>query len=163
MIKYGVIPEEIIAAADIENMKTLFLDAEPQNVFNEKDIEDIDLEHAERKQLVTKHYRKVSRGCFTETQRKLLELCENTAVSVVARLLRTVKEFKTIESILYSRDGSQERQKLHADLSNVLACSAALVLVALEPGTTFIMCRGSHQESGILKKNRLNVFQEFMS
>jgi hypothetical protein len=147
MVKFKAIPENLILAANIASMKDNFLASNNHIVFNAKDISQITAADAERRQLVTKHYEEVARSGFTKAQKNLLKRCEEIVTSIVANLLRDIDKFKTIESLLYSRDGSKERQKLHVDLADELKEIAALALVCLEPNTTFIMCRGSHKES----------------
>jgi len=158
MVKYGAISRKLIRAANLKDMKARFLRSNPRAVFNSNNVEHIKVEDAERFQLVTKEYEKVQRGAFTRAQRKLLETCEAEVLKVVQDLLPEIPHFKTIESILYSRDGSVERQKLHADLDDTMAESGALALVALEPHTTFIMCGGSHSNPEILETRNVHCF-----
>jgi len=155
MVHRQAIPMDLIKNANIGEMKSLFSAAEPDVVFNARPVEEIKPRDAERLQLVTKKYTVIKRDIFTEAQKLLLKTCERTVVEKVKKLLSNIKKFKTIESVLYSRPNSHERQKLHADLSDELADHAALALIALEPNTTFVMCKNSHQEAASLQ--RLNM------
>jgi len=147
MVHIKAIPPELILAADIPQMKSIFKRVKAAIVFNAKPVEKIDPKKAERKQLVTKHYDLINRERFTEEQKGLLTYCEATVKEFIEKLLPAVEEFKMIESVLHSRSNSKERQQLHADLGDELKDSAALALVALEDNTGFIMCRGSHLDS----------------
>jgi len=139
-----VIPKELIRAANIKNMKVVFSKGKAATIFNAKSVEKIDPKKAERKQLVTKHYKKMQRGGFNKAQKNLLKKCEAIVKKLVGKLLPAVKKLKTIESVLHSRHHSKERQKLHVDLDESFSESAALALVALEANTSFVMCRGTH-------------------
>jgi ectoine hydroxylase-related dioxygenase (phytanoyl-CoA dioxygenase family) len=150
MVKFRVISEARIAEANISTMKNRFLAAKNLIVFNSKDVDEIEPDDAERRQLVTKYYDSVSRGVFTKKQQSLLKFCERSVVKIVKELLPAVNKFKTIESVLHSRDESKERQKLHHDLPTELDDSSALALVAFEPNTTFIMLKGSHTGVGVV-------------
>lgn len=158
MVKYKVIPKKLINDADIAGMKALFEKASPNIVFNSMDIGQIRPEDAERFQIVSKEYQKIQRGAFTIAQKLLLETCENAVVGIVGKLLPHINKFKTVESVLFSRDHSQERQKLHADLDDALANSGALAIVALEPHTTFIICRKSHKSPEVLETDNVRCF-----
>jgi len=87
MVKYGVIPKQLIRAAKMKDMKARFSRANPRAVFNSTDVEHIRMEDAERFQKVTKEYEKVRRGAFTKAQKELLETCEEEVVKIVRRLL----------------------------------------------------------------------------
>jgi ectoine hydroxylase-related dioxygenase (phytanoyl-CoA dioxygenase family) len=152
MVRFKAIPEKLICDANIADMKTRFLSSNNHKVFNEQDVSQISETAAERRQLVTKHYSKVSRRGFSDKQKKLLRTCEGAVVEIVKELLPDVSAFKTIESVLYSRAGSKERQKPHVDLPETLNDCAALALIAFESNTTFIMFRGSHNMDDVVNR-----------
>jgi len=150
MVRFNAIPESLIRAANISNMKQRLLRSTPHNVFNATDINENTTSESERKQLVTKHYSQILRDPFNAKQKTLLETCEETVVEIIGKLLPNIAKFKTIESVLHSQDKSKERQRPHVDLSDELDEYAALSLIALEPNTTFIMFRSSHKKIGEL-------------
>jgi len=148
MVRSNAIDKNLIVRARISDMKKRFEKAQNVIVFNQKDSEEIAREDAERFQIVSKHYEEINRSIFSSNQQLLLETCEATTVDIVKQLIRDENNFKTIESVLYSKKGSKERQKPHMDLPDGLNSTAALAIICLEPNTRFIMLRGSHKGIG---------------
>ena len=102
---------------------------------------------------MSKHYDRIDRSIFSIDQKILLKTCEAITLDIVKQLIRDENNFKTIESVLYSKKGSKERQKAHIDLPDELNSTAALAIVCLEPNTRFIMLRGSHKGIGEVGSN----------
>jgi hypothetical protein len=153
MVRFNAIDKNLIARAKIIDMKKRFEKAQNVIVFNQKDSEEIPREDAERFQIVSKHYDRINRSIFSIDQKLLLKTCEAITVDIVKELIRDENNFKTIESILYSKRGSKERQKAHMDLPDELNSTAALAIVCLEANTRFIMLRGSHKGIGEVGSN----------
>jgi len=78
MVKFKAIPENLILAANISSMKDNFLARNNHVVFNAQDVSMITAADAERRQLVTKHYDKVSRSGFTKAQRSHINTTKDT-------------------------------------------------------------------------------------
>jgi hypothetical protein len=160
MVHLNAIDKNLIAEAKIPDMKKRFEKAHNLVVFNQKESNEIPVEKAERFQIVTKHYKRVNRAIFSEDQKLLLKTCEAITVNIVKQLIDEVDNFITIESVLYSKKGSKERQKPHMDLPVELNATAALAIVCLERNTRFIMLRGSHKGVGEVGKNNFpRVYQ----
>jgi len=153
MVQFNAIDKNLIRRARITDMKRRFEQAQNVIVFNQKDSEEIAREDAERFQIVSKHYDEINRSIFSSDQQLLLETCEAITIDIVKHLITDESNFKTIESVLYSKKRSKERQKPHMDLSDELDSTAALAIVCLEPNTRFIMLRGSHKGIGEVGSN----------
>jgi len=160
MVHFNAIDKNLIAEAKIPDMKKRFEKAHNLVVFNQKESNEIPIEEAERFQIVSKHYKRVNRAIFSDEQKLLLKTCETITVNIVKQLIDEVDNFKTIESVLYSKKGSKERQKPHMDLPVELNATAALAICCLERNTKFIMLRGSHKGIGEVGTNNFpRVYQ----
>jgi hypothetical protein len=150
MVRHKAIPEALIQAADIIDMKTRFLNSDNLIVFNQEDSHLISRDSAQRLQLITKQFGEVLRSDFSATQVELLVTCEENTVLIAGEILNSAGGLKSVETVLYSTDNADQRQRLHTDLPKTLKNKAVLAFVCLEPDTTIVMLRSSHKKNGDL-------------
>ena len=148
MVIPNFIDVEEIRAADISSMKkNLLRSPRLKYVFNDKTCPENNQGIGERLQVITKTQEAddlVALRPFSQTQRQLLQKCQDLVKAKAQELLETSQKIELVESVLMSKDNSHIQQELHPDLDKTYVSKALLAFISFEDHTTLLICSRSH-------------------
>ena len=160
MISRQLIPLNKIEEANVMDMKRRFLGCEMlRYVFNKDHAGERSKGFNQRLQIITKTFHEERTWNFTTQQKNLLKTCRNLVIGKSNTLLGVNHEIKVAETMLYSVDGANLRQKKHRDLEYEHKESAVLAFVSLEAHTSIVIYGQTHEPEKL--KGRMPVGRRY--